>query len=300
MKGGLVTAREKTMEERVRDLELKLNSHIGWITDAKFGSENQVHCKHAEAIDEHYVCLDNFPPKDKPCIVYDMGIREQPQFGEIMATKYGCEVHAFDPSPVSVEWAEKELPESLKNNPKYTFHPYGVGGVDGNIRLYNYTWQQVSILRIPVTVSSECDKHGCELIDPKQDSFMLPVKTLGTIMRELGHSYISMLKLDVEGSEWAFLEQALDSMGCPPVDQMSIEYHHYTFDNRYGGVSTPEVNTLTTMLYSCGIKGYQIDYHDGGFPDGSPLWEKYGLKLYFNTASYARGLKPMEPGAEEE
>jgi hypothetical protein len=49
----------------------------------------------------------------------------------------------------------------------------------------------------------------------------LPVRTLSTLMKSLGHTHLSVLKLDVEGSEYAFLNEALD-YGCPPVDQITL------------------------------------------------------------------------------
>ena len=40
-------------------------------------------------------------------------------------------------------------------------------------------------------------------------------------MSELGHAHVDIMKLDVEGSEYAFLESALDAFDCPPVSQMN-------------------------------------------------------------------------------
>ena len=44
-----------------------------------------------------------------------------------------CEVHAFDPSPVSVGFmkGDSELAKQLRKLPNYHFHPYGAGGTDG-------------------------------------------------------------------------------------------------------------------------------------------------------------------------
>lgn len=55
--------------------------------------------KRCPGLFDHTICIDNFlgthnprlgfkqigPKFDKPCIVYDFGIREQPQFGVVMA-----------------------------------------------------------------------------------------------------------------------------------------------------------------------------------------------------------------------
>ena len=62
-------------------------------------------------------------------------------------------------------------------------------------------------------------------------------------MEDLGHSEIDVLKVDVEGSEFLFLEDALDSSAMGGVKQLTLEWHHYGKDKRYGGrgVSTVDV-----------------------------------------------------------
>ncbi|GAB5364057.1 hypothetical protein AAMO2058_000936800, partial [Amorphochlora amoebiformis] len=209
-----------------------LNAHTSWMKDPSFGMSVNAECKKVHNVDEHYICLDNFPPKDRPCIVYDFGIRDRPKFGIQMYDEFKCQVYAFDPSPVSVEWFTKdEEGRMLADKSYYHFYPYGAGGVDGNITLYEYSWQQVSNIHLPTTVSDDCENHGdgCKLIDHKAGLFKLPVKTLKTIMRDLNHTHVDILKLDIEGSEWGFMENILDN-GCPPVDQISVEYHHFSFD----------------------------------------------------------------------
>jgi len=264
--------------------------------DPSFGMSVNAECKKVHNVDEHYICLDNFPPKDRPCIVYDFGIRDRPKFGIQMYDEFKCQVYAFDPSPVSVEWFTKdEEGRMLADKSYYHFYPYGAGGVDGNITLYEYSWQQVSNIHLPTTVSDDCENHGdgCKLIDHKAGLFKLPVKTLKTIMRDLNHTHVDILKLDIEGSEWGFMENILDN-GCPPVDQISVEYHHFSFDMRYGGPASPEVNTMAMLLHVCGLRQFQIDYTNGGFPDPSKVYKKFGAKLFFNTMTFARGLQSIK------
>ena len=85
-----------------------------------------------------------------------MGVRDMPTFGLTMAQTFGCEIHAFDPSPVSVEWWNSKTHEAraaIRNDPKisklYHFYQYGAGGIDGTINLVDYDWGQVSLLRYP-------------------------------------------------------------------------------------------------------------------------------------------------------
>jgi hypothetical protein len=81
-------------------------------------------------------------------VVYDFGIRENPEFGMEIAKKYPqCEVHGFDPSPVSVAWWKsfKSSAVELRALPNYHFHGYGAGGKDGTVALYDYNWGQVRV-----------------------------------------------------------------------------------------------------------------------------------------------------------
>lgn len=339
---------ELSVEERLRYLELKTNAFMGFGTNPFFGVQEQAsHCENVSSLHEfgcklgwegvkdsnsrcvglfdHRICIDNLPKpgtkyelnqedgseqNDTPCLIYDFGIRAEPQFGAVMARTFGCEVHGFDPSPVSNNWWESDRANELRKLPNYHFHPYGAGGIDGDIVLKDYNWGQVSILRYPsmtvhckdntfrigdnveadwemrgqyyegevVGVTSSGDnvtvrysdeksvetldfrfvRHTCDLRHHSSKDFKLPVKTLPTIMKELRHEgrSIDILKIDVEGSEYAFLEQLLDvSGGCPDfIKQITLEWHHFSFDPRYGEGASPPINTIATLLNSCGLK----------------------------------------------
>eukprot|EP00462_Mataza_sp_D1_P021677 CAMPEP_0175132808 /NCGR_PEP_ID=MMETSP0087-20121206/7276_1 /TAXON_ID=136419 /ORGANISM="Unknown Unknown, Strain D1" /LENGTH=406 /DNA_ID=CAMNT_0016415195 /DNA_START=72 /DNA_END=1292 /DNA_ORIENTATION=+ len=280
----------KSLSERMRLLEARVAGWQNSITDPRLAVHPKVDCKNKTGVSEHYLCFDGMNLPGDECIVYDMGIRRQPDFGREMALKYGCTVHAFDPSPVSTE-DQSWIKENKLDIPNYIFHEYGAGGVDGDLELFEYNWQQVSPIRYPMYVTQPCGNGTLTdenkfTIKWETKKFVLPVKTLPTIMKELGHSHITFLKLDVEGSEYAFLEDAIDKFGCPPVTQMSIEWHHYTFDQRYGGGSSPEQNAVIAPLDLCGMRMWQRDYDDGGFPDDARYFLEAGLTLRYTTTSH--------------
>lgn len=324
------------LADRMSRLEAITKGRLNWIREPYVGHRVMHQCAHEEHLDEHYVCYDHFPPpsdRAEPCVIYDMGIREQPGFGWKLAEKYPqCQVHAFDPSPIAVAFqaSDDETAKALRALPNYHFHPYGSGGVDGTVKLYNYNWGQVSSIRVPHFVTNDCGYNNHQqdtglLVDPdtKPDptlkyhqrrcrtvdhmrakeahaagtpdgafgdtELLLEVKTLKTIMKELGHTHVDVLKLDVEGSEFAFLESALDDFDCPPVEQMSIEWHHYNFDSRYGGGASPEMNAIATYLHDrCNVKQYQIAFESGGWEDNFEWLKDAYLQLRFNTGSYMR------------
>jgi hypothetical protein len=100
---------------------------------------------------------------------------------------------------------------------------------------------------------------------------------------------VDVLKLDVEGSEFAFLQSAIDDFDCPPVDQMTVEWHHFNFDPRYGGGSSPEINVLATYIHDrCNMRQYQVNFANGGFVDSSRWAKDAGLVLRYNTGSFVK------------
>ena len=285
---------------------------------------------------DHFICLDHLPdghipvqdrdipgveePPDNnlrtqrktkqqeaPCLVYDFGIRDMPTFGAAMAKSFGCEVHAFDPSPVSIEWWASARAKPLRDLPNYFFHPYGAGGIDGDLTLNEYDWGQVSIIRYPDHMV-DCSKYdsskkgqgqGCKLkTTGGQKTFTLPVKTLPTIIKELGHEgrTIDVMKVDVEGSEFAFLENMFDGTGgCPDfIEQLAIEWHHMPWDARYGEGSSPSINAIVTLLHTCGLKMFW-QHSPGGWRSPEKIFVDLDMKdVRYNLASFHREREAMQ------
>jgi hypothetical protein len=240
------------LEERVRYLETKLNSYLAFASDPFLGTKSSAKCNNEKyikdiacptnpgcALDDQVVCLDSFPhvevvneqllrgvdqndgaassAQQEGCVVYDFGIRESPEYGLVFSqAPFNCEVTGFDPSPISIEWWKKNQQTILQDHPKYNFMAVGAGGVDGPLALREYDWGQVSILEYPQRVvdPTNCTHDGaCRYKFYNQKSFTIPVKTLQTIMTELGHSYITLLKL-VRAILWIFLSGQSRDVGC--------------------------------------------------------------------------------------
>lgn len=251
---------------RLAHLERKVNGGFNWLKNPHFYDIDSYQCRDQTnlagtstdpGVFDHWICLDNIDLKKEKCIVYDFGIRQQPHFGEALARDYGCEVHAFDPSPITLSWIKGASVSSL---PNYHFHPYGGGGVDGNVTLFEYwDWDQISIIKIPNQLLDEKTDggKGRDRVNwqPPQENIEIVVKTVPTIMKELGHDRISILKVDIEGSEYLMLQDLLDQTGCPPIDQVTLEWHHFDLDMRYG--SSPAINTITSMLHECGLHQFE-------------------------------------------
>lgn len=307
-----------SFQRRLQRLESKLNTYLGFGVDPFLSTRMPAKCKKSTKLEENkycgllakqekdfankpchlgmYVCLDDFPPKESPCVVYDFGIRQEPEFGLIMAHEklFNCEVHAFDPSPISTKWYKTQTlkySKAANDNPNYQFHPYGGGGADENLELKEYNWDQVSVYHYPsyVTNGKNCTAGHCRYHKfPIQKVHQLPVRTVDSVMKELGHKRIDILKLDVEGSEYRMLEHLIESGACRNVDQLTLEWHHYDYDLRYGASSTPMLNVLVKLLdEECGLVQFWL--HDPtGWPSNEELYTQMGIVLRYNLAAFKR------------
>jgi FkbM family methyltransferase len=224
------------------------------------------------------------------CIVYDFGIRESPEYGLAFAQQ-NCTTVGFDPSAISIEWWKKKKDKIQKKYPTYTFLGVGAGGIDGDITLREYDWGQVSIIEFPKRVIdlTNCTDGNCRYhFHDQQKSFQIPVRTLQTLMKQLGHTHVHLLKLDVEGSEYSFIEQMIDDLSCRKVDQLTLEWHHYDYDVRYGVTSNPQINVLVALLKDrCGLEQYWA-HGSKGWPSNQKLYAEMGMTLYYTLSSFKR------------
>lgn len=140
----------------------------------------------------------------KEDIVYSFGVGKDISFDLDLIKHYHTRVHAFDPTPRCLDWLKtQKLPE------EFQFHPYGLSNFDG-----------ISYFKLPPKAEYV---SFSEVKEKSSDSIELEVKKLTTIMRELGHSKVDLLKMDIEGSEYGVLEDILTS-GLKPK-MILIEFH---------------------------------------------------------------------------
>ena len=133
-----------------------------------------------------------------PCVVYSFGSGGSAQFEQAILRHTECEVHTFDPTA--------RAPDA--NAAGLQFHSFGLGARDRSSRL---------------TVKEA---------DGEKRAKPFPVLTLPLIMRTLNHSFVDLLKLDIEGAEAAVVAQLhRDLPNRWPVGQVQMEVH----SNRVGG-----------------------------------------------------------------
>lgn len=175
------------------------------------------------------VCVDRLR---EGSIVYSVGVGEDIVFDLQLIEQYGVEIFAFDPTPKSIHWVQQQ-----DTPPQFHFYGYGLGAQDGDLTLY--------LPENPEHVSlSVVQKHD------EAEAITLPMKRLQTIMAELGHTHIDLLKLDIEGAEYDVVDDIVRS--DVPIAQLSIEFHH-----RFPGLDIRQTKEAVARLQA---HGYAVAY----------------------------------------
>ena len=167
-------------------------------------------------------------------IVYSFGVGQDVSFDAELIRRFGVTVHAFDPTPGSIAWvAAQHLP------PQFVMHEYGVAAFDGDVTFY------------PPENPDHISHSILEKTATRARGITVPMKSLGTIMRDLGHGTIDLLKMDIEGAEYQVLASLLDSQVRP--HQILVEFHH-----RFDGVGIGDTRQAVRNLKKAGYRLFSV------------------------------------------
>lgn len=126
-------------------------------------------------------------------ICYSAGLGTDVSFELELVRRYGCTMHAFDPTPDAYAHAEREAAAE----PRFKPLPYGLWSSDTTMRFF--------APRDPSHVS-----HSIANIHGGSGSIEASCRSIRSLMRELGHDRLDLLKLDVEGAEYEVLGAMLE------------------------------------------------------------------------------------------
>ena len=148
-------------------------------------------------------------------------------------TRNNCEIHVFDYSLNSKKLAMVQSVAGL------VFHPYGIG-------------EQDAVVKTPFNNGEQTVKQ-------------FQLKNLSSIMTELGHAWIDVLKMDVEWGEYNVLPSMVSHYAAlkqdMPVTQALIEYHHKPGNPKMAHL----VQTLKAMEH-IGFRVFNTEYNINGEP----------------------------------
>jgi len=171
-------------------------------------------------------------------IVYSLGVGDDIEFDISLIEKYGVRVHAFDPTPSSIDMLDgRDLPQ------QFEFHPWAVTAADGSLTFYPRLKKDGTKSDVMYTMIAEDET--------RDDAIEVPAYSLSTISEKLGHQQIDLMKMDIEGAEYEVLDGLLASPIKPT--QLLVEFHH-----RFPGIGLEKTADVIERLRRAGYKVFAI------------------------------------------
>ena len=137
---------------------------------------------------------------------YCAGVGEDVTFDLGLIERFGCTVFALDPTPRAVAHVEAVA----SGEPRFRFLPVGLWAEDTTLRFF--------APRNPAHVS-----HSVVNLQRTKDFFDAPCRSLPSLMQELVHAGIDLLKLDIEGAEHEVVRSMLEREIRPTVVCIEID-----------------------------------------------------------------------------
>lgn len=142
--------------------------------------------------------------------IYSFGVGRHIGFDLWLIRRFGATVHAFDPTPVAQTWlATQSLP------PEFRFHPVGLADFDGELSFY-----------APRRADSPDFSPVPRTARAAAPATRGPVRRLATLMRELGHPRVDLVKMDIEGGEYRVIADLVEQPDSHRPAQLLVEFHH--------------------------------------------------------------------------
>ena len=184
---------------------------------------------------------------NRESVIYSVGVGSNIDFDIELINSFGATVHAFDPTPRSIEWVKSQkLPKH------FIFHPFGLSAENGHMDFFPPS-------KASSTHFSPIDRYG-----DTNNIVRAPVKDIDTIASELNHKEIDLLKMDIEGAEYEVIEALPKNRVA--INQILIEFHHM-----YKGIpiskTVDAISTLSNLgfeLFNISQRTYEFSFRKKG------------------------------------
>ena len=126
-------------------------------------------------------------------ICYCVGVGTDASFDSALVERFRCNVFSFDPTPKAIDY----MKSAKYDHTRLRFLPIGLWDKDTELRFYSPANEdEIS--------HSVFDLHGTG------NYFTAECRRLSTIMQDLSHDHIDLLKLDIEGSWGKVIQNIVD------------------------------------------------------------------------------------------
>lgn len=142
---------------------------------------------------------------DSQSICYSAGVGLDITFDLALIERYRCNVEAFDPTPGAIDHAAREA----TGVPEFHLHEVGIWSSDREMEIF-----------APVSGN---ENYSVGDRESTGQSIEVAFRSIPSLMAEMGHEQIDLLKLDIEGSEYEVIGSLLGA--GTPISILCVEYH---------------------------------------------------------------------------
>jgi FkbM family methyltransferase len=172
-------------------------------------------------------------------VCYCVGAGEDISFDFALIERYGCEVHTFDPTPRAIKYVR----ETASCIPRLRFHPIGL-------------WDNDEVQRFYAPTDPRHVSYSAVNLQKTNSYFEASCRSLPTIMRDLGHERLDLLKLDIEGAEHRVIASLL-------AHDISVSVLCVEFDEAVVGLTAENRSRIRSTAVALREAGYVLVAQEG-------------------------------------
>lgn len=185
-----------------------------------------------------YIPVDLF---DASSLCYCFGAGEDISFDVELIKRFGCQVFTFDPTPRAIAYVRNLL--AAEPGAK-------------NLRFYDFgVWQEDTRMKFFAPRNEAHVSHSILNLQDTADGFEAQCYTLQTIMDKLEHTSVDLIKLDIEGAEYAVLGHLVETGLRPKVICVEFDEGPNPKDGAY-------IDRIKASISGLGGYGYVVTHID--------------------------------------
>lgn len=166
--------------------------------------------------------------------IWSFGLGTDISFDLGVIQRFGCKVVGFDPTPRSIDWlARQSLPD------QFTYHQVGISSLDGEAEF------------TPPENDAHVSFSAQSSANTNRPAIKAPVRRLETLLKEFNVDVPEVLKMDIEGFEYAVIDDLLLTTIRPK--QLLIEFHHTMY-----GIDRHQTRNAVRKLQQAGYKIFYV------------------------------------------
>ena len=177
------------------------------------------------------------PALEKPPLLIDCGLGKDISFPKAFLERFGGRAIGIDPNPEALEYSRAHCPPGMEVRDAALWSEAG-----NEISFY----MPRPLAELPKGADGVSGSLLASHSYAGQDKRTVRTTSLGEILSQAGREECDVLKLDIEGAEYAVLEAICRDGSVRRVRELLVEFHHHctdaTFDDTLQAVRRVEEN----------------------------------------------------------